>query len=576
MRLIVWSLFLLVINSATAATIVENGSFESGKIARKGVDTETILKDEELKKTVLGRWLPVAWGTPGATRNSMSIVEAADAPHGKLVGQIDNKVNQISVFAYGLEKDELQPGKWYEVTAKIRTENLHGQGAFVNVEFWDHGYGAGSIDSEHLCETVDWKSGTVRFIAPPKKYNVNISLWAFGGPGKVWYDDVQLRQIPPPKIDTSKRTVLKDPFWGMFTCYANYLHRHGKEMKTAGVYWQRQGTGGLAAENQKFMESNGMAFQMCLDGMPAAKDPKDPCYPVTESCEYKKWLQGCADKAGKSVRIFEVFNEPNTHVQWTLPGYANLLILAGQVLDAHPKGKDILFATGGFTSPQIGYTEACLKCGADKVLDIVLMHPYAVDEPLDSQLYAMAEACNRAGRPDIAVAINETGFPTWDPETGIAVNPWFVSEKDQAIKVIKLHLQALAHKLSFVTYLGWNDFTTEPSDQAKNMGLVRLDGSAKPALHAYKFMRKTLGPRPRVIQWKYDENGTRVYQFEVPGNKSVWVVWNAIGDNETTVNVGKTRVFPCDIYGTKLTVTPTSIQTKITAGYEPTYLVPVD
>ena len=576
MRSIAWVICLLVVGSAAASTTVENGSFESGKAAREGIDTEEMLKDAELKQAVLGRWIPVAWGTPAATRNAMTIVEAATAPDGKFVAQIDNEVSQISVFAYSLGKEDLQPGTWYEITAQIRTEDLGGQGAFLNVEFWDHGYGAGSVDSEHLCETVGWTSASVRFVAPPAKYNVNISLWAFGGPGKAWFDDVRLRQIPPPRIDTSKRTVLEGPFWGMFTCYANYLHQFGKDMKAAGVYWQRQGTSGLAPENQKFMEQNGMAYQMCLDGMPKAKDSKDPCYPVTDSREYKSWLQGCADQAGKSVRVFEVFNEPNTHVGWTLPGYANLLILVGETLDSHPKGKDILLATGGFTSPQIGYTEACLKRGADKLLDLVLLHPYAVDEPLDSQLHAIAAACNRTDRADIAVAINETGFPTWDPETGIAVNPWFVSEKDQTVKVVKLHLQALSHKLSFVTYLGWNDFLPEPSDQAKNMGLIRLDGSPKPAHQAYTFMTKTLGPKPRIMEWTYNPNGTRVYQFAQPGREPVWVVWNAIGDTEATVDVGKLQVFPCDVYGAKLTVVPVSGQVKIAAGYEPTYLVPMD
>lgn len=214
--------------------------------------------------------------------------------------------------------------------------------------------------------------------------------------------------------------------------------------------------------------------------------------------------------------------------------------------------------------------------GADKVLDLVLVHPYAVDEPLDSQLWALADVCNRCGRPDVAVAINETGFPTWDPGTGIAINPWFVSEKDQAIMVVKLHLQAIAHKLSFVTYLNWNDFAPEPSDQAKNMGLVRLDGSPKPALHAYKFMTKTLGQKPRILSRSDHPNGTRVYQFGEPGRKPVWAVWNAIRDAEVVVDVNHSKVFPTDIFGAKLTVGPVSGKVLLTAADAPVYLVCVE
>ena len=210
------------------------------------------------------------------------------------------------------------------------------------------------------------------------------------------------------------------------------------------------------------------------------------------------------------------------------------------------------------------------------MLDVVLMHPYCVDEPLDSQLFALADVCNRTGRPDLAIAINETGFPTWDPATGHAVNEWFISEEDQAIKVVKLHLQALAHKHSFVTYLGWNDFSPEPSDQAKNMGLVRMDGTPKPSLKAYEYMTATLGQTPRVLEQEYYPNGTRIYQFGQSGKKPVWVVWNALQDADTTVDVADMKVFPSDLFGVKQTVVPVSGKVKIKATYSPTYLVCVD
>jgi len=567
---------LLLGGVASAVPKVVNGSFEDGEAVVSGVRTEDILADPALMAKVLGRWITVAWGTNEATTNALTIVEMPDTPEGTFAAQIHHEANQISAFAYSFEPAELQAGTSYEVTAKIRTEGLVGQGAFVNVEFWRGGYGSGSVDSEHLNGTNPWREAKIQFVAPSRRYHIKLSLWAFGGPGKAWFDDVSIRRIARPRIDVSKRHVIDAPFWGMFTCYGNYLHQFGKDMKAAGVYWQRQGLSSLAPEQQAFMEDNGMAFESCIDGLPAGKDPNDPCYPVTDSEEVRKLVQVIAAKAGPSIRILEVFNEPNTHVGWTLPAYANLLVLAGQTLKASPKGQQILFGTGGFTSPQIGYTEACLKRGADKVLDIILVHPYAVDEPLDSQLWALADVCNRTGRPDLAIAINETGFPTWDPGTGIEVNPWFVSEKDQAIMVVKVHLQAIAHRLSFVTYLNWNDFAQEPSDQAKNMGLVRLDGSPKPALHAYTTMTRMLGQKPRILEWDYGADGTRTYRFSREQGKPVWAVWNALQDAEVTVDVGDENVFPTDIFGTKLTVTPVLGSVTLRAGDSPVYLVPVE
>lgn len=551
---------------ATAQPMIADPSFETSTDLREDARAEDISTG---KKPQDRRWMAIAWGADKATTKACKIVAVPDAPSGKRVARIHNEINQITVFAQSLDMKQLVPGRWYEVSAKIKCEDLTGQGAFLNVEYWVKGYSCGSIDSEHLVGTAGWTPAVVRFQAPAKDYNMNLTFWALGGPGKAYVDDFKIRPIDRPAFDNTKRRVLDGPFWGMFTCFVNYLDQYGQDMKEAGVYWQRQGTSALG--QQEKAKELGMVFEMCLDGMPAAKDRNDPCWPVTYWPDYEKWLNSFLANVGPAIRVVEVFNEPNTNPGWTLAAYANLLIRAGKTIKAAKP--DVCFATGGFTSPQIGYTEACLKRGADKYLDIVLIHPYAVDEALDTQLFELGEACARAGRPDLAIAINETGFPTWDPATKHVVNEWFVSEKDQAIKVVKLHVQALAHKCSFVTYLGWNDFEPEPSDQAKNMGLVRVDGSPKPACHAYRFMTKTIGAR-RIAEWTYQGTGTRIYRFT--GEKPMWVVWNALKDAAVTVDTGKTQVFPCDIMGTKLTVKPVSGKVELKAGYEPVYLVPAE
>ncbi len=556
------AIFLIGLSSVLAQPVI---SSPSEKDLLDNIKTEDVTKDAKLLRMVEGKWNKIAWGHPQASTKACTIVKVSDAPSGRPVAQIDAKINQISCFAYALTG--LVPGQWYEITGWLKTENATGQGTLLQVEYWTKGYASGTIDSEHLIDTTPWTKVTIRFQTPGKEYTNLLSFWQFGGPGKSWLDDVKIRKIEAPKVDLSKRRVIDGPFWGMFTCFANYLHQYGKDMKDAGVYWQRQGCSALAPEQQKKAEELGMAFEMCLDGMPAAKDPNDACYPVTNSPEYKTWVESCLKMAGPTIRIWEVFNEPNTNHNWTLKAYANLLCLAGKTIKDHsPKA---VFATGGFTSPEIGYTESCLKRGADKYLDIVLSHPYGVDEALDSRLVAFGETFARCKRPDLAIGINETGFPTWDPQTGIEVNDWFVSEKDQAVKVVKLHIQALAHKVSFVTYLAWNDIT-EPSDQAKNMGLVRVDGTPKPSYHAYKFMTRTIGHR-RDVEWTYDRYGTRVYRFN--GEKPIWVVWNALRETKATVDTGKTPVFPCDIWGTKLTVSPVSGKVELAAGKEPIYLV---
>jgi hypothetical protein len=516
-------------------------------------------------------WGRLVWGVTGVDAASVcQIVEAPDAPGGRRVARMKPDRAMYAAWCQGLK--DLQPGQWYEVSGMVRAQDLSGQGCHINVEFWRGTVSYGCVDGEHLVGTTGWTRETLRFLAPGPGVACLLSYFNIGGPGEAYLDDLTLKPIPAPEPDLAQRRVLPGPFWGMFTCYAGYLHQYGDNMREAGVHWQRQGMSALAPEQQEVAGRLGMVYEMCLDGMPAPTDPADPCYPVTNSKDYLAMVADAQAKAGPTIAAWEFFNEPNANLAWTLPAYSNLMNIAGKAIKA--RQPEALVATGGFALPDIGYAEACLKRDTEHVIDLVLLHPYAVDEALDTALQGMTDAAARAGRPDVAVAINETGFPTWDPPAGATNYELFFPEDEQARNLVKLHIQALAHRLSFVTYLGWNDFT-EPSDQARNMGLVRVDGSPKPSFHAYRFMTSTVADR-RVAEWSYAPDGTRVYRFT--GDKPPWVIWNALREpgttGEVTVDVGEAQVFPCDLYGAKLTVTPRTGKVTLKVGTEPVYLVP--
>lgn len=485
-------LALLIAHEAVAQPIVQNPSFEH--VDEAGASSG---------------WLRVVWGVEGVDPASVcQAVELPGAPDGRRVGRIHTDRAIYCAWAQGLRGFE--PGQWYEASAMVRCEDLRGHGCQLNVEFWRGEIGFGCVDAEHLVETTDWTRQSVRFIAPGPGVSLKLSFMNIGGPGTAYVDDVRIRPIDPPAPNLNQRRVLPGPFWGMFTCFARYLHIYGEDMRDAGVHWQRQGMSALAPEQQQVAERLGMRYQMCIDGMPGPTDPNDPCYPVTNSRDYLAFIEPAMQQAGPTIATWEFFNEPNANLAWSLPAYANLMTIAGKAIKERLPGA--IIATGGFALPGIGYAEACLKRDPEGVLDMILLHPYAVDEALDSALQAATDACTRAGRPDMAVAINETGFATWDPETGCTSYSMFFPENEQARDVVKLHIQALAHRMSFVAYLAWNDIT-EPSDHARSMGLIRVDGSPKPSYPAYRFMTKTIGDR-RIAEWSYAPDGARVYRFD--------------------------------------------------------------
>ncbi|NLX05098.1 MAG: hypothetical protein GXY33_08140 [Phycisphaerae bacterium] len=540
----------LICLSAAAEPVIVNPSFE--QVAENGQP--------------LG-WK--AWSTLGdEAAKGCTTVEVGDAPDGKRVGQLAPAAPQIAILSQNLQG--LVPGQWYEVSGMIRCNGAVGHGCRLAVEYWRGSVAYGGVDSESLVGDVAWQKAVVRFAAPSTAYRVQLDFIFSGQSGTGWMDDLAIKAIAPPAPDISGRRVLDGPFWGVFTCFARWFHKYARDMQEAGVVWHRMGLGATAPDLQKLAAETGIVFACCIDGMPGARDANDPCYPVTHWGDYLGFIGPFIEKPAPQVRIWEIFNEPNLVASWTLPGYSNLLNRAAKAIKATQTG--ILVGTGGLGLPFPGYVEALLKRDQEKLIDVVLIHPYAVDEGLDSQLTAVSEACVRTGRPDIAVAINETGWPTWDPATGYQDYSQFVSEAEQARNIVKLHIQSQAHRLSFVTYLGWND-VDEKTDQAHNMGLVRLDGSPKPSWRAYRFMTATIGDR-RVEQWSCGKEGTRVYRFS--GEKPLWAVWNALEDTKVVVDTGDVDVFPCDLYGTKLAVTPVRGKVEVKVGEAPVYLVPVE
>lgn len=543
-------LTVMVASDLSASEYLDNASFE--EMDEKG--------------------MPCGWnaGVWGAERLDVAsiwgIMEQPGVPLGARAARVVATGRHFSTLAQ--EMKNLTPGRWYEVTAMIRCEQLDGHGAFIAVESQKKDgtdNGSGCVSSPNMIGTSDWTTASVRFLAPGNDYRCVVSCYQAGGPGTSLFDNIVVRPIERPTFDNSKRRVLDGPFWGMFTCWPNYLHQYGQEMKSAGVYWQRMGTAALHPDQRDVAQKLGMAYAVCLDGMPNPDDKTDPCYPVTSSAVYRKWLAKCVQDANPTVRTWEVFNEPNTNLEWNLRGYTNLLKLVGKVIRQERPGD--LAATGGFAAYQAGYVAAVLRDGAGESIDMVMLHPYVIDEPLDCLLYAVGDACAAYGRPDMAIAINETGWPTYDPATGLEDHKTFVSEAEQAANIVKLYVQGLSHKLSLVCLLGWNDFQT--SDHSRNMGLVRVDGTKKPAFHAFAFMTRTIGDR-RIAGWSYEDNGTRVYKLGK--DKPVWVVWNALQDAEVTVDVGANDVFLRDIYGTRLTASPQRGDIIVKATREPKYL----
>jgi hypothetical protein len=200
----------------------------------------------------------------------------------------------------------------------------------------------------------------------------------------------------------------------------------------------------------------------------------------------------------KSVRDYQIWNEENSSAQYkphpSPSGYARLLKLAAKSIGGgDSKARIVLggmFGTPG--SPDAIYSWTFLKHlykrnGIKKFFDAVALHPYS---PNVAGIKAQAQLARRAMKH-----AGDGHTPVWITELGWASNH-SSSQLSKGVKgqarMLKKGFRLLRHKrhawnIERVFWYAWQDATRGTiCDWCWAAGLVKHDGSDKPAWHAYR------------------------------------------------------------------------------------------
>jgi len=202
------------------------------------------------------------------------------------------------------------------------------------------------------------------------------------------------------------------------------------------------------------------------------------------------------------VHAYEVWNEPNTAVFWpsgpSAPEYAALLAAAYPAIkSADPTATVVL---GGLSKNDYDFLAQLYVAGARSSFDAVAVHPYTgnVDPTW---------CWNQAGRTKLAkdafcgieevhntmVANGDSAKPMWLTEFGwsTTTGAYGVSEATQADFLTKA-LDKVRASYPWVETAFWYNFRNTfwlgdaPADYEANLGLLRVDFSAKPAYGALR------------------------------------------------------------------------------------------
>jgi polysaccharide biosynthesis protein PslG len=244
---------------------------------------------------------------------------------------------------------------------------------------------------------------------------------------------------------------------------------------------------------------------------PWARPPgADPSTPPSDPSEYARFAAAAAAHfRGRGVRAYEIWNEPNNSSFWA-PGpdparYAQLLRLAYPAIKGADSSATVVtgglspFGSYGAVSGEhmnpLTFLERMYASGARGSFDAVGWHPYSYPYGLAYEAWSawsqMAETTPSAR--SIMAANGDDEKQIWPTEMGAPTgsSSQAVSEAAQARLVTDMYAKLATWSWAGPAFFyNYRDKGPNASDREQNFGLVRHNGTPKPALAAFEAAAK--------------------------------------------------------------------------------------
>jgi len=205
------------------------------------------------------------------------------------------------------------------------------------------------------------------------------------------------------------------------------------------------------------------------------------------------------------IRSWQIWNEPNIPAYWRSgpnpAEYAAMLrTVAREIKTVDPGAKVV---TAGLNESELGiklvpFLKGMYRAGAKGTFDVLALHPYAPrSELVVAQINRAVRELRRNGDP-ARTLVSELGWATGGPSN----RPLVVGEQGQA-SLIGRTITELARdrsrlRLDGVFYFNWRDVSAAPGSRdhwGLHTGLLREDGSPKPAMQALRDVTGAIGTR---------------------------------------------------------------------------------
>lgn len=250
------------------------------------------------------------------------------------------------------------------------------------------------------------------------------------------------------------------------------------------------------------------------------------------------------------VKLWEIWNEWDIGIGGTTPGSPETYVALLQTV--YPRLKKIapsITVYGGAMTPggvQGRWLEGMLKAGGLNYLDELSLHTYiysATGRERTPEHWAewmgrvQALVKQSSGGREIPMVITEMGWPTQVDRRG-------TPPEVAAAYLARMYL--LARTLPYIRGLWWYDFQDDGwrhSYNEHNFGLVRPDGTPKPAYFALKDVAEVAGRAEFVERVATDDPDIYLLKFRASGSE-VWALWSAHEDDDWQITLRSSDAEP--------------------------------
>jgi polysaccharide biosynthesis protein PslG len=242
-------------------------------------------------------------------------------------------------------------------------------------------------------------------------------------------------------------------------------------------------------------------------------------YPPANPQDYADALEWLVRRYGDRVDAWEIWNEPNHEHYFKArdpaAAYAPLVKAAYPAAKRGNPGATVV--AGSLADADYAFTERLLELGVGGSFDAWSVHPYSEDRsPFHAGIAGWAKKSMSSGVPAVRDTLLRHGQdkPLWLTEfgwsscniRGRAAYENCVGERRQASYLLKAFDRMRSWNYVQVgVWFNLEDTARDPSSRVDNYGLLRHNGSKKPAYRAFRAASRALatgGPVPRRPGWR--------------------------------------------------------------------------